>query len=99
MTFVDPRNTFGFELQLTQQNIDYSLMQNGDLVIDTNNEATTATVYFEDEIVLDALTITPGVRVSHYSINDEILRDYSVVRDQCKNSNQSCFWGLSPIRP
>ena len=50
-------------------------MQNGDLVIDTNNEATTATVYFEDEIVLDALTITPGVRVSHYSINDEIYSE------------------------
>ena len=73
--YVDPRNTFGFGLQLTQQNIDYSLMQNGDLVIDTNNEATTATVYFEDEIVLDALTITPGVRVSHYSINDEIYSE------------------------
>ena len=61
--YVDSRNTFGFGLQLTQQNIDYSFMQNGDLVIDTNNEATTATVYFEDEIVLDALTITPGVRL------------------------------------
>ncbi len=73
--YVDSRNTFGFGLQLTQQNIDYSLMQNGDLVIDTNNEATTATVYFEDEIVLDALTITPGVRVSHYSINDEIYSE------------------------
>jgi hypothetical protein len=73
--YVDPRNTFGFGLQLTQQNIDYSLMQNGDLVIDTHNEATTATVYFEDEIVLDALTITPGVRASHYSINDEIYSE------------------------
>ena len=70
--YLDQRNTLGFGLQLTQQNIDYSLVQNGDLVLDTENEATTATVYLEDEIALDVLTITPGVRVSHYSINDEI---------------------------
>lgn len=70
--YLDQWNKFGFGLQLTQQNIDYSLMQNGDLVLDTENEATTTTVYLEDEIALDFLTITPGIRMSHYSINDEV---------------------------
>ncbi len=73
--YVNQWHTLGFGLQLTQQNIDYSLVQNGDLVLDTENEATTGTLYLEDEIALDALTITPGVRISHYSVDDEIYSE------------------------
>ena len=69
--YLDQVNTLGFGLQITKQNIDYSLIQNGDLVLDTENEATTTTVYLEDEIALENLTITPGLRISNYSINDE----------------------------
>ena len=73
--YVNQWHTLGFGLQLTQQNIDYSLVQNGDLVLDTENEATTGTLYLEDEIALDALTITPGVRISPYSVDDEIYSE------------------------
>ena len=70
--YLNQWNTLGFGLQVTQQNIDFSLMQNGDLVLETENEATTSTIYFEDEVVIDTLTITPGLRASHYDISDEI---------------------------
>ncbi len=73
--YLNQWNKLSFGLQVTQQNIDFSLMQNGDLVLETENEATTSTIYLEDEIVIDSLTITPGLRVSHYSINDEIYSE------------------------
>ena len=62
-------------MQYTQQNIDFSLIQNGDLVLETKNEGATSTVYVEDEIVINALTVIPGLRVSKYSINDEVYTE------------------------
>lgn len=70
--FLNQTHKLGFGLQLTEQNIDYFLMQNEEVIINTNNEATTTTLYLEDEIALDTLIVTPGIRVSHYSINDEV---------------------------
>ena len=73
--YLNQWNTISFGLQYTKQKIDFSLMQDGDLILDTKNEATTSTVYLEDEIVMDALTVVPGLRVSHYSINDKIYSE------------------------
>ena len=68
-------NTLSFGLQYTQQNIDFSLIQNNDLVLETKNEGATSTVYIEDEIVINALTLIPGLRVSKYSINNEVYTE------------------------
>ena len=73
--YLNQWNTLSFGLQYTQQNIDFSLIQNGDLVLETKNEGATSTVYIEDEIVINALTVIPGLRVSKYSINDEIYTE------------------------
>ncbi len=73
--YLNQWNTLSFGLQYTQQKIDFSLKQNGDLILDTKNEASTSTIYLEDEIVIDALTIVPGLRVSNYSINNEIYSE------------------------
>ena len=70
--YLNQWNTLSFGLQLNQQEIDFSLIQNDDLILETNNEAITSTIYLEDEIILDRLTIVPGYRVSRYSVNDEI---------------------------
>ena len=73
--YLNQWNTLSFGLQYTQQNIDFSLIQNGDLVLETKNEGATSTVYIEDEIVIHALTVIPGLRVSKYSINDEVYTE------------------------
>ena len=73
--YLNQWNTLSFGLQYTQQNIDFSLIQNGDLVLETKNEGATSTVYVEDEIVINALTVIPGLRVSKYSINDEVYTE------------------------
>ena len=73
--YLNQWNTLSFGLQYTQQNIDFSLIQNGDLVLETKNEGVTSTVYIEDEIVINALTVIPGLRVSKYSINDEVYTE------------------------
>ena len=73
--YLNQWNTLSFGLQYTQQNIDFSLIQNGDLVLETKNEGATSTVYIEDEIVINALTVIPGLRVSKYSINDEVYKE------------------------
>ena len=73
--YLNQWNTLSFGLQYTQQNIDFSLIQNNDLVLETKNEGTTSTVYIEDEIVINALTVIPGLRVSKYSINDEVYTE------------------------
>ncbi len=73
--YLNQWNTLGFGLQFSQQDIGFSLIQNGDLVLETANEATTSTIYLEDEVVIDALTFTPGLRVSHYNINGEIYSE------------------------
>ena len=73
--YLNQWNTLSFGLQYTQQNIDFSLIQNGDLVLETKNEGATSTVYIEDEIVINALTVIPGLRVSKYSINDEVYTE------------------------
>ena len=73
--YLNQWNTLSFGLQYTQQNIDFSLIQNGDLVLETKNEGATSTVYIEDEIVINTLTLTPGLRVSKYSINDEVYTE------------------------
>ena len=31
--------------------------------------------YLEDEIIADALTIIPGIRINHYDVNDEIYTE------------------------
>ena len=73
--YLNQWNTLSFGLQYTQQNIDFSLIQNGDLVLETKNEGATSTVYIEDEIVINALTLIPGLRVSKYSINNEVYTE------------------------
>jgi len=73
--YLNQWNTLSFGLQYTQQNIDFSLIQNGDLVLETKNEGATSTVYIEDEIVINALTLIPGLRVNKYSINDEVYTE------------------------
>ena len=73
--YLNQWNTLSFGLQYTQQNIDFSLIQNNDLVLETKNEGATSTVYIEDEIVINALTLIPGLRVSKYSINDEVYTE------------------------
>ena len=73
--YLNQWNTLSFGLQYTQQNIDFSLIQNGDLVLETKNEGATSTVYIEDEIVINALSVVPGLRVSKYSINNEIYTE------------------------
>ena len=73
--YLNQWNTLSFGLQYTQQNIDFSLIQNNDLVLETKNEGTTSTVYIEDEIVINALTLIPGLRVSKYSINNEVYTE------------------------
>lgn len=73
--YLNQWNTLSFGLQYTQQNIDFSLIQKGDLVLETKNEGATSTVYIEDEIVINALTVIPGLRVSKYSINDEVYTE------------------------
>ena len=73
--YLNQWNTLSFGLQYTQQNIDFSLIQNNDLVLETKNEGATSTVYIEDEIVINALTVIPGLRVSKYSINDEVYTE------------------------
>ena len=73
--YLNQWNTLSFGLQYTQQNIDFSLIQNGDLVLETKNEGATSTVYIEDEIVINALIVIPGLRVSKYSINDEVYTE------------------------
>ena len=73
--YLNQWNTLSFGLQYTQQNIDFSLIQNGDLVLETKNEGATSTVYIEDEIVINALTVIPGLRVSKYSINNEVYTE------------------------
>jgi len=73
--YLNQWNTLSFGLQYTQQNIDFSLIQNGDLVLETKNEGATSTVYIEDEIAINALTVIPGLRVSKYSINDEVYTE------------------------
>ena len=73
--YLNQWNTLSFGLQYTQQNIDFSLIQNGDLVLETKNEGATSTVYIEDEIVINALTVIPGLRVSKYSINDQVYTE------------------------
>ena len=73
--YLNQWNTLSFGLQYTQQNIDFSLIQNGDLVLETKNEGATSTVYIEDEIVINALTVIPGLRVSKYSVNDEVYTE------------------------
>ena len=73
--YLNQWNTLSFGLQYTQQNIDFSLIQNGDLVLETKNEGATSTVYIEDEIVINTLTVIPGLRVSKYSINDEVYTE------------------------
>ena len=73
--YLNQWNTLSFGLQYTQQNIDFSLIQNGDLVLETKNEGATSTVYIEDEILINALTVVPGLRVSKYSINNEIYTE------------------------
>ena len=70
-----PWNTLSFGLQFTQQNIDFSLIQNDEIVLESFNETNTSTIYLEDEIAIDGLTIIPGVRVSHYDISDEIYTE------------------------
>ena len=62
-------------MQFAKQKIDFSLIQNNDLVLETENEATTSTIYFQDEVWMDDLTIIPGIRISHYDINDEIYTE------------------------
>ena len=66
----DKMITLSFGLQLNQQEIDFSLIQNDDLILETNNEAITSTIYLEDEIILDRLTIVQYQR--NHSVNDEI---------------------------
>ena len=73
--YLNQWNILSFGLQYTQQNIDFSLIQNNDLVLETKNEGATSTVYIEDEIVINALTVIPGLRVSKYSINDEVYTE------------------------
>ena len=73
--YLNQWNTLSFGLQYTQQNIDFSLIQNGDLVLETKNEGATSTVYIEDEIVINALTLIPGLRVSKYSINNQVYTE------------------------
>ena len=73
--YLNQWNTLSFGLQFTQQNIDFSLIQNDEIVLESFNEANTSTIYFEDEIAIDGLTIIPGVRVSHYDISDEIYTE------------------------
>ena len=73
--YLNQWNTLSFGLQYTQQNIDFSLIQNGDLVLETKNEGAASTVYIEDEIVINALTVIPGLRVSKYSINNEVYTE------------------------
>ena len=73
--YLNQWNTLSFGLQYTQQNIDFSLIQNGDLVLETKNEGATSTVYIEDEIVINALTLIPGLRASKYSINNEVYTE------------------------
>ena len=60
--YLNQWNTLSFGLQYTQQNIDFSLIQNGDLVLETKNEGATSTVYIEDEIVINAfITISSSI--------------------------------------
>ena len=73
--FLNQQNTLSFGFQYTKQDIDFSLSQNNEIILETKNDASTSTIYLEDEIVLDALTITPGLRISHYDINDEIYTE------------------------
>ena len=73
--YLNQWNTVSFGVQIAQQNIDFSLIQNGDLIFESDNEATTSTLYLEDEIIADALTIIPGVRINHYDVNDEIYTE------------------------
>ena len=73
--YLNQWNTISFGVQVAQQNIDFSLIQNGDLILESDNEATTSTLYLEDEIIADALTIIPGIRINHYDVNDEIYTE------------------------
>jgi len=73
--YLNQWNTISFGVQVAQQNIDFSLIQNGDLILENDNEATTSTLYLEDEIFADALTIIPGIRINHYDVNDEIYTE------------------------
>ena len=73
--YLNQWNTISFGVQVAQQNIDFSLIQNGDLILESDNEATTSTLYLEDEIIADALTIIPGIRINHYDMNDEIYTE------------------------
>jgi len=73
--YLNQWNTISFGVQVAQQNIDFSLIQNGDLILENDNEATTSTLYLEDEIIADALTIIPGIRINHYDVNDEIYTE------------------------
>ena len=73
--YFNQSNTLSFGLQFAKQKIDFSLIQNNDLVLETENEATTSTIYFQDEVWMDDLTIIPGIRISHYDINDEIYTE------------------------
>ena len=73
--YLNQWNTVSFGLQYTQQNIDFTLFQNDELTLETKNDASTLSIYFEDEIILDALTIVPGLRINHYDINDEIYSE------------------------
>ena len=62
--FLNQQNTLSFGFQYTKQDIDFSLSQNNEIILETKNDASTSTIYLEDEIVLDALTITPGLRIA-----------------------------------
>ena len=73
--YLNQWNTISFGVQVAQQNIDFSLIQNGDLILESDNEATTSTLSLEDEIIADALTIIPGIRITHYDVNDEIYTE------------------------
>ncbi|NDD48965.1 MAG: TonB-dependent receptor [Alphaproteobacteria bacterium] len=73
--YLNQWNTVSFGLQYTQQNIDFTLFQNDELTLETKNDASTLSIYFEDEIILDALTIVPGLRINHYDITDEIYSE------------------------
>ena len=73
--YLNQWNLLSFGLQINQQNIDFSLIQNDELILENENEAITSSIYLENEITVDRLKIIPGFRTTHYSINDEIYNE------------------------
>ena len=73
--YLNQENTLSFGFQYTQQDIDFYLTQNDALILETKNEASTSTIYLEDEVILGGLKIIPGIRISHFDINDEVYTE------------------------